>query len=89
MISTILSIALAVFKAVPILKEVWDQLIALYISREIAAMKQENKDAIRKAMDEHDQRDIEKALGSKRAGEHSGSTDTVVVDSLPNVGMHN
>ncbi len=82
----ILKIILALLQAVPSLKSVWDELVAAYIERQIATMKQQNRDAIRKAINEQDQRPIERAIGSPHAGEPSRIPGVVIVDDLPNVG---
>lgn len=83
--ANVLAVLLAFFKALPILKTFWDGLVAAYIAREVSKMKKENVEAIRKAVDEHDQREIEKLLGSPKAGLPSGIPGTEQRDSLPNV----
>lgn len=81
------SAIIAVIKAIPAIKEWWDSLIAFYIDSQIETMKQENRDAIRKAINEHDQRDLEKALGSTKSGEKSNLPGAVIVGpgDLPGV----
>jgi hypothetical protein len=85
MISTILGILLAVFKAVPILKQWWDQLLVMYIERQKAKLREEIRKAIIYALVEQDQRDIEKAVGNPNAGEPVRVPDSEIVDSLPGV----
>lgn len=87
----IITLLTSIFKAVPLLKEMWDKIIALYIQNEYEQMKEENKTAIRKALVTHDQREIEKLLNPTQAGQPSGLPGTVIVPSLPNVtdGMPN
>ncbi len=80
-----MSTLIALIKALPVLKSFFDQLVAYYVSHEIAKMKEENKAAIRKAILDHDQRGIEEKLGSDRAGELSGVPGTEIRDSLPGV----
>ena len=77
----------SLFKAVPVLKEWWDGLVAAYIALRISTMKKENREAIKKAITDQDQRDMEEALGSTKVGEASGIPGTVIVDSLPGVSM--
>ncbi len=83
----IFSILLTIFKAIPALKSAWDGLVSLYIEHEIASIRKERREAIRKAINEQDQRDIEKAIGSDKAGKESGIPGTVIVDDgdLPDV----
>ena len=78
---------IAIIKAIPAIKSFWDELVSMYIAQEIEQMKAENKVAIKEAIYENDQRDLEKAIGSGKAGEASGVPDIVVVDELP--GVHN
>lgn len=85
-ISAIFNFLLALFKIIPVLKGFWDDLVTMYIERQIENLKAENKAAIRKAIDEKDQRDIEKLLGSDHTGMPSGISGTTIVHTLPNVG---
>lgn len=78
---------LAIFKAVPILNSWFEKLVAAYISHQIDSMKAENVAAIRKVLDEKDQRALEKALASPTAGLPSGDAGSVIIDGPPpNVG---
>lgn len=74
---------LAILKAIPILDSWFQQLAVLYFQQRLASMKAENKEAIRKAIYEHDQRGIEVAIGSDTAGKASGDIGAVIVDGPP------
>lgn len=78
---------LALIKAIPVFQQWVERFMAWYIERQIAGMRQENRDAIRKAFEQHDTRDLEKAIGNPHAGEPSELPGTVVRDTLP--GVHN
>lgn len=80
--SQIIALLLSIFKAVPALKQLWDQILAAYIASQINTFNDEIKAAIRKAIHEHDQRDLEQAIGSVKSGEASGIPGAVVVDNL-------
>jgi hypothetical protein len=82
---TALSVLIALLKAIPTLKEWFDQLVAMYIKSQIATMKEENKNAIHEALVKKDQRPIEKAIGSSEPGSRSGLVDSELRDSLPGV----
>lgn len=86
---SVLSLLLAIFKAIPVLKKSWDQLMDLYIASELTRMKKENQDAINKAFDKQDQRPIEEALGSGSKGLRSGVSGSELFDSLPGVQNNN
>jgi hypothetical protein len=81
----LVALLLSIFKAVPALKQLWDQLISAYIATQIETIKKEYREAIRKAIYEHDQRDLESAIGSPQSGKISGIPGAVVVD---NIGVH-
>ena len=85
MTGTILAIILAVFKAIPKIKELWDELVTMYIDHEIANMHEKDKEAIRKAIDGKDQRDLETQIGNPNPGSPSGLPHTVIRDELPGV----
>lgn len=76
---------LAIIRAIPAVKSWYDQLTALYVQAEIARMRHADREAIRKAVFDHDQRELEKQLGNPHPGEASGLPGTHVVDTLPNV----
>ena len=77
---------ISIFKAVPALKQLWDQIIAAYIATQINTFNEETKAAIRKAIYEHDQRDLETVIGSTKSGKASGIPGAVIVDDI---GLHN
>lgn len=83
--SGILSVLLAIFKAVPAAKELWDKLVSIYIMSQAGKMKEENRQAIASALVEHDQRFIEQLIRSPRAGKESGYEGTEIRDTLPGV----
>lgn len=75
----------AFFKAIPVLDSWLQGFVAWYVQREISHMKKEVRDGIRKAITDHDQMDLEKAIGNPNPGSHSGIPSTVVRPSLPGV----
>lgn len=81
----IVSLITAILKAIPALKDLFDQFVAEYTRREIANMKAEYQKAIEKAINDRNQIDLEKALGSQFAGLPSGNAGAKIVDSLPGV----
>ncbi len=76
---------IAFLKAVPALKNWFDSLVALYVARVLASMKAENIAAIKAAIDTHDQRRAEAALGNPTPGEPSGNPGTEIRDNIPGV----
>jgi hypothetical protein len=80
-----LTALIALLKAVPAIKGWWDQLVVWYINREISSMREELQNAIYKISSAKDQRDLEKYLGSPRAGEPSGVSGSEIVSDLPGV----
>jgi hypothetical protein len=88
MLGSVLSGLLALIKAVPTLKEWFDQLMALYAAQAVVNLKKADRDAMRKLFDEQDQRDLEKQLGSIKAGEPSNLGGTEFRDSIPGVLQH-
>ena len=79
------SAILAILNLVPQLAKWFEGFVSWYVDRQINSMDQENRDAIRKAVFEHDQRDLESATGSQHPGEPSGIPGTVLRDTLPGV----
>jgi hypothetical protein len=75
----VIDLILAIAKAIPVIDKWLD---ALTVAR-IESMKKTQREALRKALDEHDQRDLEKAIGSPGAGEPSGNPDSVISDTPP------
>lgn len=82
---SVISAILAICKAAPIFDRWVQQLLVAYSNARVDSMAKENRDAIKKAITDQDQREIEKLLGSSRAGELSGVPGTEVRDSLPGV----
>lgn len=80
---------LGLIKAIPILDSWFQQLTALYVEQKLASMRTENREAIRKAVYEHDQRPAEVALGNLHPGEPSGVPGSVIVPTLPGVPKDN
>jgi hypothetical protein len=56
----------------------FDDLIAFYLSAEIKSMRAGNRAAIRKALEMHDQRDVETAIGNPSAGEVSNAQGSII-----------
>jgi len=56
-----------------------------YIDQQIAEIHKADRLAIKKAIDEQDQRDLEKQIGNPNPGEASHSHGSIIVDALPNV----
>jgi len=81
----IIAIIVGIVKAIPIIDSWFQQFMKFYVETQIANMKQENIEAIRKALLDHDQRPIEKALGVANPGELSLNPNTRVVDSVAGV----
>jgi hypothetical protein len=82
---TALSFLMALFRAIPSLKAWFDDLVALYIHVQLQSMREENRDAIRKAFDTGDQKPIEQAIGNSNPGDHSVVPDSELRDTLPGV----
>ena len=73
----------AFIKAIPIIDSWFQKLAAAYVAAQIASMKDADRAAIRKAISEFDQREIEKQLGSSTAGKPTGLGE--IRDKLPGV----
>ena len=87
-IGTILSLLLAIFKAVPVLKSAWDRLLLMYIEKDQANLAEEIRLGIYNAVNQKDQRGIEEAIGNPNAGKPVEMPDSEIVDSLPGVDPH-
>lgn len=83
---TYFSAILAIIKAIPALEKWYEDFTAFYIKQRIESMKKENVEAIKFALKENDQRKIEQAIGSNKAGELSGVPHTEIRENLPGVG---
>lgn len=86
-IGSVFSAIIAVINLIPVIKGLFESFVSYYVAQQIADMKKENAEAIRKALQEHDQRYIEEMLGNPRAGEPSGLPGVVIRDGI--VGVHN
>jgi len=82
---SVFAFVLAVLKAIPPLKDLFDRFMVFYFNSQIASMKVKNADAIRKAFNEYDQRGIEEALGSSSAGKPVDMAGSEIRDSIPGV----
>ena len=82
---TILSLVLAIIRAIPSLKGFFDAFVKGYVNRNVDSMAKEDREALRKAFEEQDQRDLEKAMGNQNAGKEVPATGSEIVDSLPGV----
>lgn len=78
---TTVSIILALLKAFPILDKWLDEAY----NEKIKKMSKENRAALKKAIENQDQRDLETAMGSTKVGEISGIPGAEIVDNLPGV----
>lgn len=87
-IGTIVSLLLAIFKAVPVLKDTWERLLAMYISHKDAQLKEELRLAIYNAVHQKDQRGIEEVIGNPNAGRPVDVPDSQIVDSVRGVAPH-
>lgn len=76
---------LGLVQAIPILDKWMERLVAAYVASRISSMQQENREALRKAIELHDQRDLEAAIGHPSPGAPSGIPGTTLRDSLPGV----
>lgn len=84
---TAITIILGILKAIPILDAWFQQLSTAYTVGKIASFKKENLEALRKAINEKDQRDLEAAVGNPHPGEASGDAGAVIIDAPPS-SMH-
>jgi aminoglycoside N3'-acetyltransferase len=80
-----IELLVSVFKAIPIIWTMIDRFAALWVQFRVWQMREENRDAIRKAIDTKDQRPIENAVGNPGAGKPSGIAGGELRDSLPGV----
>jgi hypothetical protein len=76
-----------VIKAIPILDKWADLFTNYYVMKAIENLKEEDWAAIRKAIDEQDQRNLEKQIGNKKPGEPSNLPGVDLRDTLPGVGV--
>jgi hypothetical protein len=77
------SAILGFFNAIPIFANILEMFVKWYVEKQYADMRQENRDAIKRAINEHDQRDAEKMLGNPNVGVPTGIG--VIRDGPPRV----
>jgi len=82
-VGSVITIIIGIVKAVPIIDKWLEQLMHAYFLYKVSIMEKENVEAIRKLIEERDQRDFEKAIGSKKPGEPSGDDGAVIIDRPP------
>lgn len=82
---TVFASIMSVIKLVPIVDKWVERFVVWYAENQIATMVKENREAMKKAIEAQDQRDLEKVIGNPNAGEPSGTPGTVIRDSLPGV----
>lgn len=75
-ISIVVQLIIAILKAFPVVRDA-------VFNEQIKDMKRENRDALRKAIEQQDQRDLEIAMGSTKPGKPSGIPGTEIVSDLP------
>lgn len=76
---------LAVIKAIPALRDLVERFVEFYLLNQWAEMQSERREGLKKAIESHDQRDLERAVNNPHAGEPSGNHGTTVRDHLPGV----
>ncbi|NJO18770.1 MAG: hypothetical protein HC838_00090 [Spirulinaceae cyanobacterium RM2_2_10] len=79
------SALIAIFEAIPAIKSLFEQFVIFYLNSKIASMASENRDALKKAIEGKDQRDLEKVLANPNAGEPSRIDGVRIRDSIPGV----
>lgn len=82
---SIIALIITIAKALPVLNEWLHKFVELYIQAQIDSLKKETRQAIKKAIEEQDQRELEKVMGSSKAGLPSGIEGVQIVDHLPGV----
>lgn len=81
----IIALITGIVKAIPVIDKWIQQFIVYYTNKKIDEMERENVAALKKAIYEYDQRDLEKAIGNPNAGEESHAPGSEIVDDLPGV----
>lgn len=79
----VIALLLALARAVPVIDGWLELLVVAYTKARAARMKKENREAVRKALEELDQRPIEEAMGHPSPGAPSGVPGAVIVDQMP------
>lgn len=82
---TVVEFVISLGKVVPGLISLIDGCVALYMAKRYAEMRQSDRDGVKKAVQEQDQRDLEHSINSPLAGLPSGIPGTEIKDSLPGV----
>ncbi len=80
---SVFSTILAILKAVPVIEGWVQDFFVFYTQARLDAMRSENREALKKAFLEKDQRDLEKAIGNPTPGEESGNAGSEIKDTLP------
>ena len=80
---TFIAAVLAVARAIPVVNQWLELLVAEFVKSRINEMREENRNAIRKAFETNDQRPIEKVIGSPNEGKPSGVPGSEFRDSVP------
>ena len=78
-----MSVVVAILKAIPIVDGFIQAFILIYCRAMVGSWKKENLESLRKILDEHDQRALEKTMGSTTAGKPSGDAGSIIVDAPP------
>lgn len=78
-IAGIVSIA----RAIPAVRDIVNRIFDEWHKSEIESWDKSKRDAYRKLLDEHDQRDLEKAIGNPKAGKPSGDEGAVIRPGKP------
>jgi hypothetical protein len=74
---------ISILKAIPIVDKWFQALMVAYSKAMVGRWEKANAEGLRKALNEHDQIDLEKAIGSSTAGLPSGDAGAVIVDAPP------
>ena len=81
-VTAIFALITAIAQAIPVFAKWLEQFNVWYINQQIDKMAAENVAAIKKAIQEKDQRDLEKALGNPNAGEPSNLPGVTQRDTI-------
>jgi hypothetical protein len=84
----ILNVLLALFKAVPVVKSLWDRFLLMYLQRKEVELNEEIRLGLYYAISQKDQRGLEEAIGNPNAGKPVEIPDSEIVDELPGVDPH-
>lgn len=77
----------AIAKAIPAVERLVSLLVEEWTKIEIEKWNEERRQALRKLLDEQDQRDLERVIGNPKAGKPSGDSGAVVLPGKP-PGVH-